>query len=184
MQRQNMKVTSADLAVTSFSKSKDSVLCSSSCLLSARSSIQFIAAFRFGDSRMRLSSAATTMSFVLSRLRIEDADHATGSRTYRIAKERPQNDRKRSVAIGRPGDHAVIELFGFLPAKAADAWCESRPTRIELLLSCSTAHSIGSAFSKGTRRGSVTSASRSGRRSTQPVNGRRITVGERASVPC
>ena len=102
MQRQNMKVTSADLAVTSFSKSKDSVLCSSSCLLSARSSIQFIAAFRFGDSRMRLSSAATTMSFVLSRLRIEDADHATGSRTYRIAKERPQNDRKRSVAIGRP----------------------------------------------------------------------------------
>lgn len=68
-------------------RSSGSLLRSSSCPRSARSSIQYTAGFRCAAFHMHSSSAATVMSSVSSRWRIEDADRGTGSLVFRIANE-------------------------------------------------------------------------------------------------
>lgn len=83
--QKNMKRSFLGSAVTSFLKSSGSLLCSPSCLRSARSSIQYIAEFHSAVSHMHSSFAATVMSFVLSRWHIEDAAPVIGSLVSKIA---------------------------------------------------------------------------------------------------
>ena len=93
--------------MTSFLKSNDSLLCLSSCLRSARSSIQSTAEFRSVVSHMHSSSAATAKSFVLSRWPIADVGRGIGNRAYKIANKLLHATRKParvSNGVRRKGD--------------------------------------------------------------------------------